>query len=210
MFTLTFMDQPISSCRSNLMGVEGNIARIYWRSVAQSLPAEDQFDKRSRKPALDPFNAALNYMYGMLYSVIEGALFAAGLDPHLGILHADEYNKPTLSFDLIEPFRPWIDRLLIEEYLIHNLEKKFFSKNQYGLFLNKEGKAFIIPLFNDFLRKGKRYLQRETTTKNRMYQLAGKLAQRIRTFEVEGLIPDESLTEGENKEEPLDENDLTD
>ena len=42
----------------------------------------------------------------MLYAVVEGGLFASGLDPHLGILHADEYNKPTLAFDMIEPFRP--------------------------------------------------------------------------------------------------------
>ncbi len=54
-------------------------------------------------------------MYSMLYAVLEGALFAAGFDPHLSILHADEYNKAVLAFDLIEAFRPWIDRLLIEE-----------------------------------------------------------------------------------------------
>lgn len=42
----------------------------------------------------------------MLYSVVEAGLFTAGLDPYLGILHADAHKKPTLSFDLIEPFRP--------------------------------------------------------------------------------------------------------
>lgn len=59
----------------------------------------------------------LNYYYGMLYTIVEGALFAAELDPHLGILHIDTHNKPVLAFDLIEIFRPWVDALLIETCL---------------------------------------------------------------------------------------------
>lgn len=94
---------------ATLMGWEGSLARKYWTAVAKCLPEAWQFAKRSRRPAEDGFNAALNYQYGMLYTVVEQALFAAGLDPHLGILHADEYDQPTLAFDLIEPFRPWID-----------------------------------------------------------------------------------------------------
>jgi CRISPR-associated protein Cas1 len=173
--------QPIEAIRAQLMGLEGSAARAYWQAVSAALPPEYAFQKRSRQPALDPFNAALNYLYGMLYSVVEGALFAAGLDPHLGILHSDEYNKPVLAFDLIEPFRPWIDRLLIEACFQRALEGRFFTQNQHGLFLNKEGKAWIIPLFNDYLRSSRSFLGREASVKNHIYALAGKLAQRIRS-----------------------------
>lgn len=169
----------------------GSAARAYWQVLGASLPEEYRFAKRSRRPAEDDFNAALNYLYGMLYSVVEGALFAAGLDPHLGILHTDEYNKPVLVFDLIEAFRPWVDRLLVEECLISNLEAQFFSKNQFGLFLNKKGKAYIIPLFNDYLRTQRRYFQRDSTVKNHIYGLAARLANRIRTFESEVDIAEE-------------------
>jgi len=178
-----FRQQLPDECRLNVMGHEGSIARIYWQTVGNTLPNRYSFQKRTRRPAEDFFNAALNYLYGMLYSIIEGGIFAAGLDPQIGILHADEYNKPTLTFDLIEPFRPWIDRLLIEQCLDGKLEKDFFTKNQYGLFFNKTGKAFIIPLFNDFLRQERTFLNRESTNKNHMYHLAGMLAQRIRSEE---------------------------
>ncbi len=177
--------RPLESVRKNLMGLEGNAARVYWRALADSLPEEYQFQKRSRKPALDLFNASLNYMYGMLYSVVEGGLFAAGLDPHLGLLHTDEYNKPVLAFDLIEPFRPWIDRLLIEECFLNTLEQGYTTKNQFGMFLNKSGKAYIIPLFNDNLRKNKFFLNRELPAKSLIYLLAARLAQRIRTFDID-------------------------
>ena len=173
-------EQLIDECRQQMMGVEGAIARVYWRAVGNGIPRKYMFQTRSRKPAKDIFNAALNYLYGMLYSVVEGGLFAVGLDPHLGILHADQYDRPTLSYDLIEPFRPWVDRLLMEQCYKKTLDPRFFTKNQHGLFLNKNGKAFIIPLFNDFLRSERNYLNQESTVKNHIYFLAGRLAQRIR------------------------------
>lgn len=178
-----FRDVLPEECRQQMMGVEGNIARLYWQAVGNSLPRKYAFQERSRRPAKDFFNAALNYLYGMTYSVIESGLLAAGLDPHLGMLHADEYNKSTLTFDLIEPFRPWVDRLLIEQCFENKIDKAFFTKNQYGLFLNKTGKAFIIPLFNDFLRSERSFLNQESNVKNHVYFLMQKLAQRIRYVE---------------------------
>ncbi|MBW2028434.1 MAG: CRISPR-associated endonuclease Cas1, partial [Deltaproteobacteria bacterium] len=66
---------------------------------------QNEFDGRSRRPAKNPFNAVLNYCYGMLYGLVEKACILAGLDPYIGFLHADDYNKKSLVFDLIEPFR---------------------------------------------------------------------------------------------------------
>ena len=175
--------QPISEIRNSIMGVEGTMARYYFQAISVCLPTEYQFENRNRRPAKDKFNATLNYMYGMLYSVVEGALFGAGLDPHLGFLHADEYNKPVLSFDLIEAFRPWVDRMVIELCLDEQLLVRFFTGNQHGLFLNKNGKGLIIPTFNEWLRQVKVFNQRKSTNRNHMYHLAGLLASRLRTFD---------------------------
>ncbi len=178
-----YSDTPISESRQSLMGIEGSMARLYFKAVSQSLPVAYQFEKRSRRPAEDMFNAALNYFYGMLYSIVEGALFAAGLDPHLGILHTDEYSKPVLAFDMIEIFRPWADTLLLELCLAEELLKSFFSANQHGVFLNKKGKAILIPRFNAWLREVKRFQEQDSNIRNHIYQTAGKLAQQIRSFE---------------------------
>jgi CRISPR-associated protein Cas1 len=187
-----FETKPLADVRPSLLGNEGSAARVYWQALASALPSEYQFQKRSRRPAEDLFNATLNYLYGMLYSVVEGGLFAAGLDPHLGLLHADEYRKPVLAFDLIEPFRPWVDRLLTETCFLQLLESSYVTKNQYGLFLNQEGKAYVIPLFNDWLRSVRRYQGRDSTVRNHIYGLAARLAQRIRTFETgPEALPDE-------------------
>ncbi|MFK8009784.1 MAG: CRISPR-associated endonuclease Cas1 [Saprospiraceae bacterium] len=167
-------------CRNNVMGVEGNIARLYWQALGNALPSQYSFQKRSRRPAEDIFNAAINYGYGMLYTVVEASIFSVGLDPHLGIFHTDEYTKPTLVFDMIEPFRPWVDLLIIEACLTKALDKNYFTTNQYGITFNKKGKAWLIPLFNNFLRSERKFLNRESTVKNHIHHLAGLLAKRIR------------------------------
>lgn len=171
---------PLREAGVKILGMEAAIARHYWQALARWLPPECDFEKRTRRPAQDPFNAALNYLYGMLYTVVETGLFAAGLDPHLGLLHADEYNKPVLAFDFIEPFRPWIDWLLIEQYRDGRVPAAFFAKIPGGLALNKAGKAFFIPLFNEWLRSERSWDGKRGTVKNHIYQLAGRFAKKLR------------------------------
>lgn len=178
----TFREKLPEEARSAIMGVEGNMARIYWQAVGANLPLTYSFSKRTRRPAEDFFNAALNYLYGMLYSTVESALFSSGLDPYIGVLHADEYRKPTLCFDQIEAFRPWIDRLLIKACLEKKVLKGHFTKNQHGFFLNKTGKAFFIPLFNEYMRSEIKFLGRESTVKNHIYFISMQLAHRVRAF----------------------------
>lgn len=176
-----FRENLLGKVQKNMMGVEGAIARVYWIAIGGNLPRNLRFQQRSRRPAKDIFNAAINYLYGMLYTIVESATLAAGLDAQLGLLHADEYTKPTLTFDLIEPFRPWADKLLIKACIEKKVAPEFFTKNQYGIFLNKAGKAFFIPLFNEFLRNEVEYLGQTSTVRNHIFTLPARLANRIRT-----------------------------
>lgn len=176
------LGKTMNQARTQLLAAEAVAAKLYWQALATMLPAHVDFEKRSRRPAEDSFNAALNYLYGMLYSVVEQGLFAAGLDPHLGIFHADEYNKPVLAFDFIEPFRPWVDRLLIEQFLEHRVPASFFTRRkEYGVILNKEGKSFFIPLFNEWLRSERLWGGKKTNIKNHIYLLAGRFANKLRS-----------------------------
>jgi CRISPR-associated protein Cas1 len=78
------------------------------------IPQELAWPGRETRGARDPFNAALNYGYGILYAHIERALVLAGLDPYGGFLHADRPGKPSLVLDAIEEFRhAIIDRVVI-------------------------------------------------------------------------------------------------
>ncbi|MFD2520364.1 CRISPR-associated endonuclease Cas1 [Emticicia soli] len=174
-----YQNEPLKEVAEILMGIEGIAARAYWQSIADCMPTDFTFENRNRNPAQDFFNAAINYLYGMLYTYIETALFSVGLDPYLGILHADQYDKPTLSYDLIEPFRPWVDRLVVENVLADKIKPDFFESKQGGIWLAQKGKQFLIPLLNTFLAESGELENNRAIRKNHIYRLAGDLVDKI-------------------------------
>ena len=104
----------IEAWREQVMGIEGNAARVYWDAIGWVLPAEVAWDGRIGRGARDPVNSALNYGYGILYGQIERALVLAGLDPYAGFAHVDRPGKPSMTLDAIEEFRqPVVDRTIL-------------------------------------------------------------------------------------------------
>lgn len=100
--------KDIDSIRDKLLGYEGYNAALYFQCLNQLF----SFKKRDPE-SRDIFNMALNYGYGILYSEVERACILSGLDPYLGFLHMDRYGKPSMVLDMVEQFRPIIDRALI-------------------------------------------------------------------------------------------------
>ena len=136
----------------SIRGLEGSASRHYFSCLSALLPEKYRFDKRSQHPAKDMFNSLLNYAYGMLYGKVEGALIRAGIDPYLGIFHRNEYNRPVLVYDCIEPYRVWAEQIVVNLCLQQVMEKEFFSVNEQGAYwLASEGKRILIQSVNDYL-----------------------------------------------------------
>ena len=107
----------IEAVRGAIMRLEARAAREYWGAIARILPEELGFQGRD-KDSGDPLNSALNYGYGILYSIAWRALLLAGLDPYAGFLHVDRSGKPVLAFDYVEAWRPvLVDQPIIAEIL---------------------------------------------------------------------------------------------
>ena len=64
--------------------------------------------------AANPANAILNYLYALLEGEATIAAQLLGLDPGLGVLHADQDNRASLAADLMEPVRPLVDRWVLQ------------------------------------------------------------------------------------------------
>ncbi len=97
--------ETVDAVRGQILSVEGRAAQRYWAGVGRLLVNDVAWPGRRTQGATDPFNAALNYGYGILYTQVERALFLAGLDPYGGFLHVDRPGKPSLVFDMVEEFR---------------------------------------------------------------------------------------------------------
>jgi CRISPR-associated protein Cas1 len=86
--------------------VEARAARRYW----PKLIGDPQF-RRGRDQA--DANQPLNYGYAVLRAIVARALCAAGLHPSLGLHHHNRYDAYCLADDMMEPFRPLVDRAVV-------------------------------------------------------------------------------------------------
>ena len=135
-----------------LRGWEGQASRIYFSTINTFLPEQYRFSIRSQHPALDITNAFLNYGYGILYGRIEGALIKAGVDPYIGILHRDDYNRPVLVYDIIEMYRIWVDYVVYTLLAQNVITEEFYSVREDGSYwLEALGRRVLIQSLNDYM-----------------------------------------------------------
>ena len=79
------------------------------------------------RAATSPLNALRNYLFACLESEARLALLAHGLDPALGVLHADQRNRDSLALDAMEPVRAGVDAFLLDL-----LEDREFTTRDFG------------------------------------------------------------------------------
>ncbi len=165
-----------------LMGYEGSIAKHYFKAINTILPPQYQFEKRSRRPGKDYYNAALNYLYGMTYNEVTKAIQSAGLDTFCGTLHKTLYGE-TLVYDFIEPFRPIIDRLLVDLCLEEVWQEKHFTTIKGGYKLNREGKKIILSKYANYMNQRINWQNKVTSIRNHMFLHSRRLKHLINTTE---------------------------
>jgi CRISP-associated protein Cas1 len=136
-------------------GWEGTASRHYFICLSQLLPQKYQFNGRSKRPAYDNFNALLNYLYGILYAQVHLALIKAGLDPFMSIFHADQHNKPTFVYDVIEIYRHWMEEVALRLCCFQQLGEDAFitPDDKTGIWINRPAKPIIVNTCLDFLNE---------------------------------------------------------
>lgn len=88
--------------------LEGRAAAYYWKNLFAGHPGFVR-DREGAAP-----NHLLNYGYAILRAVIARSLVGSGLLPTLGIHHHNRYNAYCLADDVMEPYRPYVDQLVID------------------------------------------------------------------------------------------------
>jgi CRISP-associated protein Cas1 len=174
-------NQMDSALAGTLHGLEGTAGRLYFEVLSKVMLSPWQFAGRSSRPAQDPFNAFLNYAYGVLYARVEKSIVLAGLDPYLGILHRDDYNHKSMVFDFIEPFRIWADKTVFTLFSGKKVNQSHFDQLAGGGYsLNQEGKKLLMEQYNDYLEKDViRYKNRNRTRATILLLEAHRFAQAV-------------------------------
>lgn len=84
---------------------EGTAARLYWTALFSA-----DFT-REREGAFP--NELLNYGYAILRAATARAIVGSGLSPELGLFHHNQYNALALADDVMEPYRPFVDQIVL-------------------------------------------------------------------------------------------------
>lgn len=114
---------------------------LHWKGVGRKpIPPEwhhaglrQSFISGTNRHATHPVNAMLNYAYGVLESQVRIAALAAGLDPTIGYLHVCRPGRVALVYDLMEPLRPQVDRLVLDFVQGRTFDSRDFILTERGV-----------------------------------------------------------------------------
>ena len=114
-----------------ILGIEGIASRTYFAQLF------DEMDWHGRKPRVksDITNFLLDIGYTQLFNLVDSLLNLYGFDVYQGVYHQTFYQRKSLVCDLVEPFRPIVDKQIRKSYRLGQINPDDFNKrnSQYRL-----------------------------------------------------------------------------
>lgn len=183
---------------ARLRTVEAQAANAYWTAwsgVPIRFAKKDQFLlpaqwplflarssplTKSSRASSNPINTILNYMYAILETEVRLAVLAMGMDPGMGMLHADLKGHDSFVFDVIEPLRPVVD-----DHVLTLLETRTFSAREF--FETRQGVCRLLPPMAKVLAEMGPHLARATAPV--VEQVAQRLAEKQGTVAMPLRVP---------------------
>lgn len=139
--------------------LEGRSAAWYWGHVFKPTNSFKDFEPSKgldfiREPAGLPPNNLLNYGYAILRATVARSLVGSGLLPTLGIFHRNQYNAYCLADDMMEPYRPYVDQLVVQivqgeepyEELNTGLKKKLLNIPAMDVIMQGETSPLMVAV----------------------------------------------------------------
>ncbi len=127
---------------------EARAAAYYWSKIFP-----EHYNFRRERAGLPP-NNLLNYGYAILRAIVARALVSSGLLPTLGIHHRNKYNAYCLADDIMEPYRPFVDQIVLDiinsgenfEELTPSIKKQLLSIATVDIELEGEKSPLMVGM----------------------------------------------------------------
>ncbi len=156
MSDITELLTKIEYCESvpQLMGIEGNIHKRYYKEWKQIIDQEVDFEKRVKNPPDNMVNTLISFINTLVYTTVLGEIYKTQLDPTISYLHEPGTSRFSLSLDIAEIFKPLIaDRLIFSLFNRHQIQKKHFTEKLEYLHLDEKGSKIILAEFDKRLKQ---------------------------------------------------------
>ena len=175
MTALTILAKEIPKAKEipELMGVEGNIHKVYYDSWNTIINADIDFRKRVRRPPDNMINTLISFINSMIYTRVLSEIYKTQLNPTISYLHEPGERRFSLSLDIAEIFKPLVgDRLIFSLLNRKQISEKSFTEGLEGLHLKKEASQTIIRELDEYL---KRTIKHKTLGREVSYQYLMRL-----------------------------------
>ena len=116
-----------------VIGIEGYCAQQYFSIFDRLINVPFSFQLRTKRPPLDPINAALSFVYTLTTSEYAAALETVGLDSYIGYCHSLRSGRVSLACDLVEEARCLVERFVLTLLNLQILGEKDFEEQVSGV-----------------------------------------------------------------------------
>ncbi len=136
-----------------LMGVEGNIRKTYYKAWNIIIDQNIDFQKRVMHPPDNMINSIISFVNSLIYTKVLTEIYKTQLNPTISYLHEPGTKRFSLALDLAEIFKPLIgDRLIFSLLNRNQITKESFTSELNGLQLTKKASQTIVEELDDKLR----------------------------------------------------------
>ncbi len=144
-------EKEIDNCTEiqQLMGVEGNIHKVYYRSWNVIVNQDINFEKRVKQPPDNVINTLISFINTLVYTRVVSEIYKTQLNPLVSFLHEPSTSRFSLSLDIAEVFKPILaDRLIFSLLNKNQITENSFTSDLNYLHLKKEASQLIVGEFD--------------------------------------------------------------
>ena len=128
MLEIMHLVKEVDKCDNiqQLMGVEGNIHKIYYSKWNVLIDQEIDFTARVKRPPDNMINTLISYLNSLVYTTVLGEIYKTQLNPTISYLHEPGVSRFSLSLDIAEIFKPLIaDRMIFSLLNKNQIREKY-------------------------------------------------------------------------------------
>lgn len=143
---IEYLRKQIKLCKDvpELMGIEGNIRKVYYDSWNEIINQDIAFEKRVKNPPDNAINSLISYVNTMIYTRVLSEIYKTQLNPTISYLHEPSERRFSLCLDIAEIFKPIIaDRLIFSMLNKKQITERNFEKGLNFLYIKESTRKEI-------------------------------------------------------------------
>ena len=130
---------------NEIMGIEGNIRKIYYSTWNSIIKQDINFHKRVKRPPDNMINSLISFVNSLIYTTVLSEIYKTQLNPTISFLHEPGTKRFSLCLDIAEIFKPLIGERMIFSLLNKNqITEDDFERESNFLYIKEAGKKKIL------------------------------------------------------------------